>query len=311
MKIYRANFGENNKYWPQCVRNGEIIYYSEIECWRAYLAEDESAARSALSATVSARVNRKPKSDAALKRLVSTYYNQLKTFAETSGDIWLHHDTKDLWWCKSIGGVKELGVFEPQHRDGDRFQAMLLSHDTENGWSRLQSQLYAQQISDARNVLVRQPAVETINPPLDDVILKAIAESGEARNERKDGWDASIDRALRNAVLADKQSGQLVTSTRKMKLFGYESEQEMRSELRQMLDDQREICPITGHSMQREDHPVKELVASLDRIDSAKGYQRGNLQWVCRFVNFLKGAKSGADFDRLTTLLMSGSRYRR
>jgi hypothetical protein len=43
----------------------------------------------------------------------------------------------------------------------------------------------------------------------------------------------------------------------------------------------------------------RELRCSLDRIDSSKHYEQGNLQAVCKFANRWKGASENEDFKRL------------
>jgi hypothetical protein len=45
------------------------------------------------------------------------------------------------------------------------------------------------------------------------------------------------------------------------------------------------------------------LKPSLDRINSDGHYERGNLQVVCQFVNFWKGATENEEFQRLLALL--------
>jgi hypothetical protein len=45
---------------------------------------------------------------------------------------------------------------------------------------------------------------------------------------------------------------------------------------------------------------------SLDRKDSSRGYEPGNLQIVCRFVNFWKSATPDSEFSRLLALLRRG-----
>lgn len=59
-----------------------------------------------------------------------------------------------------------------------------------------------------------------------------------------------------------------------------------------LYEDQRQCCALTGlpicfsrHSYQR-----KQTTASLDRIDSSHGYVRGNLQWLHKDVNNVKGS---------------------
>jgi len=45
------------------------------------------------------------------------------------------------------------------------------------------------------------------------------------------------------------------------------------------------------------------MLASLDRIDSQGHYERGNLQLVCRFINFWKQASNDGDFRRLINVV--------
>ena len=51
-----------------------------------------------------------------------------------------------------------------------------------------------------------------------------------------------------------------------------------------LLDNkQKGKCALTGIYIS-----VKDKTASLDRIDSSKGYERGNLQWLHKDVNMMK-----------------------
>jgi len=46
----------------------------------------------------------------------------------------------------------------------------------------------------------------------------------------------------------------------------------------------------------RERHGSTNITASLDRIDSTKGYEAGNVQWVHKVVNIMKSDHSDAEF---------------
>ena len=54
----------------------------------------------------------------------------------------------------------------------------------------------------------------------------------------------------------------------------------------QLWLDQDGVCSYTGRSL------VHGVDASIDRIDNQKGYEEGNLQWVHKDVNWMKGAFS-------------------
>lgn len=64
--------------------------------------------------------------------------------------------------------------------------------------------------------------------------------------------------------------------------------------LKELWENQRGICPYTGIRMilpesSSKYHAIKSLKkASLDRIDSSIGYNRGNVEFVCYAVNLGK-----------------------
>lgn len=60
--------------------------------------------------------------------------------------------------------------------------------------------------------------------------------------------------------------------------------------------DQDQRCALSGVELQFGDLKQKEVTASLDRIDSKKGYAPGNVQWVHKIVNMMKGSLSDIEF---------------
>jgi hypothetical protein len=61
--------------------------------------------------------------------------------------------------------------------------------------------------------------------------------------------------------------------------------------LYQLWENQFGICPYTGIAMRHKSWKGKsDLIntASIDRIDSTKGYIKGNIQFVCMAINFMK-----------------------
>jgi len=61
---------------------------------------------------------------------------------------------------------------------------------------------------------------------------------------------------------------------------------------KKLFEDQNEKCAISGipidFALGRRDHSSGETTASLDRIDSSKGYIKGNVQWVHKSINVMK-----------------------
>lgn len=68
--------------------------------------------------------------------------------------------------------------------------------------------------------------------------------------------------------------------------------------LKEIWDSQKGICPYTGIIMElmetsSKHHRLKSLKkASLDRIDSSKGYIKGNVEFVCMAINNAKNSFS-------------------
>ncbi|MBY4611617.1 hypothetical protein K6M90_28750 [Rhizobium sp. 9T] len=68
----------------------------------------------------------------------------------------------------------------------------------------------------------------------------------------------------------------------------------------ELLHAQNGRCKLSGLPLQWDEmHTDAEMLCSLDRIDSAKGYVRKNLQIVCRFINRWKGSSDNETFKRL------------
>lgn len=68
--------------------------------------------------------------------------------------------------------------------------------------------------------------------------------------------------------------------------------------LKELWETQDGMCPYTGKKMElpltTQDHHIKGIPtrASLDRIDSSKGYVQGNVEFVCLAVNYAKNGFS-------------------
>lgn len=76
--------------------------------------------------------------------------------------------------------------------------------------------------------------------------------------------------------------------------------------LRELLEVQGDCCAITGLPLQfRGTHSDENMLPSLDRIDSSGHYEHGNLQVVCRFINFWKQASDDSEFRRLLNVVRS------
>jgi hypothetical protein len=98
-------------------------------------------------------------------------------------------------------------------------------------------------------------------------------------------------------------NGQLVQRTLKNKELRMTSQQ-LEAIIRQLLKQQDNKCALTGIPFQFQgQHEDKNLLPSLDRIDSNGHYEEGNLQVVCQFINFWKGDADNEEFRRLLNVV--------
>ena len=102
------------------------------------------------------------------------------------------------------------------------------------------------------------------------------------------------------ALGAHNQSGLERTSVAKDKQVRFASAAELQAHLEALWKS--DYCALSGlkMDMSRED---PDLTPSLDRIDSSKHYEPGNLQVVARFINRWKSDDDESDFLRLLDLV--------
>ena len=75
--------------------------------------------------------------------------------------------------------------------------------------------------------------------------------------------------------------------------------------VRSLMEAQGNRCALSGIDFQP--HGLEtdpNLLPSLDRIDSDGHYEAGNVQVVCRFINFWKSDTDNKEFKRLLTYVM-------
>ena len=82
------------------------------------------------------------------------------------------------------------------------------------------------------------------------------------------------------------------------------TDKEMLELIESLLDRQDDRCALTGIPFHFHGPDVDvNLKPSVDRIDSDGHYEVGNLQIVCRFINFWKADAENEEFKRLLMLV--------
>jgi hypothetical protein len=107
----------------------------------------------------------------------------------------------------------------------------------------------------------------------------------------------SIENTVKNS------NGQIVQRAVKNKETSMTTK-ELEALIASLLDIQENRCALTGITFQFHGQGAdKDLLPSADRIDSNGHYEAENLQVVCQFINFWKGARDNEDFKRLLMLV--------
>jgi hypothetical protein len=78
-------------------------------------------------------------------------------------------------------------------------------------------------------------------------------------------------------------------------------------ELYQLFVDQNELCKLSGLPISLLFDTDRKFTASLDRIDSSKGYTKDNVQWLHKDINFMKQAYSQERFISLCKLVANNN----
>lgn len=83
-------------------------------------------------------------------------------------------------------------------------------------------------------------------------------------------------------------------------------------DLKEQWDKQNGICVFSGVKLEISSYSkIKKnpiYSASLDRIDSSKGYVKGNIRWVSRAINWMKNDMTDEMVNELITLIIENKK---
>ncbi len=114
-------------------------------------------------------------------------------------------------------------------------------------------------------------------------------------------------RMIKTAQQTALQGGREVVTVAKDKQFLFPSDADAHEYALDLMKKQAGRCALTALRMLLDDETgAEQLRCSLDRIDSSRHYEPGNLQVVCKFVNQWKGAMANDEFNRLIELVRGG-----
>jgi hypothetical protein len=322
LKTYIANFGQGNYLWPACLNRSTIATINNEQVHRFWLARDRAGFIDYAMQNLKTARNEQP-----TKPVASRWYGINDQVAETVGDFWIHREKDQLWWTISRDGPVEIALRPSAYPDRDGSHIFEL-HKPSNPWSnrnrRGATLSWSALHPKAKDFLFTEGTLQQLSPENAEYAQTLIAGDDLELWHRQKSWLAKVERTKKNpATIYDARkkavwrmvdtvestvaasNGQQVLRTVKEKHSAFDKEA-MMNYVRSLLADQDELCAITGIKLQFDgEEEDKELLCSLDRIDSSGHYEPGNLQVVCRFVNRWKNDSSDADFRRLVQLVQA------
>ena len=321
MKVFVANFGQENYEWPVCRERGTVATMNDVEAQPLWEAGDREG-------YIAGRMRGKTAAGLTPTRAVAArWYNLMTIISETAGDIWIHRDGERVWWTISR---PDAPTFEHRIEPVGRKREVVVCHKPCEPWSdtsRKGTVLFWNSLHPkARDFLSTEATLQRLSEDYatysmalingDDLTPWHSREVWRARNEKASSKASEVrsynlreiaayrEAHERMAEVAEKTAlrsrGQAVLRTAKKKEMRFPNRIALEKYLLGLIEMQEGLCALTGLPLEFDErNGDAEFFCSLDRIDSDAHYEEGNLQVVCRFANRWKNADDDTLFRRL------------
>ena len=324
MRVFIANFGEQNYLWPECRRRNTVATFDDADVHRFWEARDRAGY---IEYSIAHKTT--VRGAAPTRPVASRWYGLTDTISQTAGDIWIHREKAELWWTTTTDDPVQIDL-RPSNNPKRHGPNVYEVHKPCTGWSNRDRRgaglSWDALHPKARDFLFTEGTLQQLSP--DNAAYAEALVDGSDLSAWHDqaSWKAKVERARRNpATLFDarrkaiwrmvdtckrtvlQSNGQQVLRNLKNKELRM-SEAALTAYLDQLISDQDGLCALTGIQLQYDgEYDDAELLCSLDRIDSDGHYEPGNLQVVCRFANRWKGDGKDEGFRRLIGMVRETS----
>jgi hypothetical protein len=321
MKVFIANFGTGNFAWGDCLQRSTIAVMIDVRV-HAFWQQGDREGFVAEAQRVLKTKARTP----IIAGVATRWFNTNNEMTQTYGDIWIHREKDQLWWTESLDQPATSEVIPDPH-PRDIQNQIVVYHKPCKLWSTKSRKggglpPWTGIHPKAREFLFTEGICQQLSPD-NALYAKALINGDDLSfwHSRSD-WRARADKSGKGAVtvasparlsataMADSawqtaaQSGTVTLSVSKLKAFGFTTKRELEDYLLELIEGQEGLCALTGLELRHygtDSHP--DFRCSLDRIDSAGHYERGNLQVVCWFANRWKGSSDNEGFKRLISVV--------
>ncbi|MGX8011839.1 hypothetical protein ACVDG8_024145 [Mesorhizobium sp. ORM8.1] len=303
-QIYISMTGDDNELWDRCLAEKLVAIGFDKPYFDAWYADDYDQYLDLM------RAAEPKKSGSAVKAKATRWFRRATLISKSEDDIWLHRDGKDLYWATTTSDQPILEPFEDKvmiakpvdnwlKRDAKTVALSWKSiHPKGQDYLVTQQAVFRVADEDMRSYLLALVGGEPLGPWHDRKEWKERLGNGKTVGKHMPQAQFAIERMLQAIKETVKNSnGQIIQKALKNKKLLC-SDDEMRAHLAKLMEEQQGRCNITGLAMHidGQDELEHDLLASADRIDSDGHYEIGNMQLVCRFVNFWKSAQENEKF---------------
>jgi hypothetical protein len=313
-RVYIANFGRSNWAWQACHDRSAIATMIDTDCftlWRA--GNREGFIAGAMEGRTVAGLP-------PTRSVASRWFNLMTAIAETSGEIWIHREKDQLWWTRSL---PQAPVFDRQFEPLPDKRDVVVCFKPCEPWRNTSLAGNALRWKalhpKAREFLFTEGTLQRLS--IDNAAYAMALIEGRSLNawHNLPGWKEKAEkkepvttftprqRAVARMAMTAKgtvagANGQIVQKQVKNKDLLI-PDRELEAYIDDLIEAQEALCALSGLALHFDGAEVdKQRLASLDRIDSSRHYEKGNLQVVCRFINIWKSDMPDPEFRRLMAL---------
>lgn len=310
-RVFIANFGRGNWAWPSCFERSAVATMMDVEAFEFWRDGDrEGFIERSLKGRTAAGVT-------PTRSVASRWFNLMSAIAETEGDIWIHREKDQLWWTKSLAGAP---LFERQFEPLEDKRDVVVCFKTCEPWRNAALEgnalLWKALHPKAREFLFTEGTLQKLSDDNAEYALALIGGTPLDHWHNQPEWKKKSEkkepvttfsprqRAVARMAMTAKgtvagANGQLIQKQVKNKDL-FIAEAELEAYIDELIEAQGAICALSGLPLQFDGtEDDKQMLASLDRIDSNGHYAKGNLQVVCRFINKWKSDMPDPEFRRL------------
>jgi hypothetical protein len=321
-RMFVSNFGVGNYLWPECRRESRIVTF-ELEVLLPYVRADDSETFSRIATELGIKSEQGITASAGT---LTGWFNVARVFQTSVNDLWLHSDGDALWWTTTLS---EAPIFRSSTRELPNSPGMKVCEIAKAAAPWRCQDLKGRRLSwrslhpKAQNFLFTRRTMHTPGEGnrayieallrgddledwhrLPEWVAAATASTGKLTNVTSEIENESWTMAMQAQLTTSGANGQQAMTTIKNKDLNFNSTPELAAYIRDLILKQKGLCAISGIPLQyRSSSHDPKLLCSLDRIDSSGHYEHGNLQVVCRFINFWKGASDDSEFRQLLQLV--------